>query len=173
MVRYWSSSLVMRWWLLSTGQEPVEERQEDVLDNIGGTGQYWPASQQVESRGQYRAGCDLWVFAILSSKQACKQYYPSGMQARSTRSVWWTLTLSRVRCYADMQCKDCGAICYALRYAMQWNAMLCYDMLWDCGAIYVVQPIPSVAGLCIPRKTIITVFPFLSPLSSWYQRLLK
>ena len=145
---------------------------------LGSTGQYWPGVKkrcqpEVESRGQYRAGCDLWVFAILSSKQACKQYYPSGMQARSTRSVWWTLTLSRVRCYADMQCKDCGAICYALRYAMQCNTMLCYDMLWDCGAIYVVQPIPSVAGLCIRRKTIITVFPFLSPLSSWYQRLLK
>ena len=40
ILRYWSSSLVMRWRLLSTGQKPVEERQEDVLGNIGGTGQY-------------------------------------------------------------------------------------------------------------------------------------
>ena len=48
ILRYWSSSLVMRWRLLSTGQKPVEERQEDVevpswtiLEVLGNTGQYW------------------------------------------------------------------------------------------------------------------------------------
>ena len=82
ILRYWSSSLVMRWRLLSTGQKPVEERQEDVLDNmvlvlVWG---YWA----ILAGGEKALPASKWNPGVSTEQDVTSgslQYYPASLQA--------------------------------------------------------------------------------------------